>query len=180
MGDSSQVAAGAGAAPTNYTAMALTAAGGVTSAIATRKSGILNKRIAESNAQIAEAKSDDALKAGDFAATRTILKSRAAGSRERGAQASSGTVAGVGTNAIAIADSEQAGAMDALMIKRNATREALGFKTQAVAEHMRGDAEDTASKLGTLTTLLNTGTKLWMESDRSSGAYQGEGFDFNA
>lgn len=183
MGDSGNVTAGASAqpsAPTNYTAMALTAAGGITGAIATRQSGLLNKRIANSNAKIAEAKADDATKAGDFAATRTILKARAAGERERGAQASSGTIAGAGTGALAIADSEQAGAMDALMIKRNAAREALGFKTQAVGERMRGAAEDEAGKMGTLTTLLNTGTKLWMESDTNAKSYHGEGMTFDA
>lgn len=162
----------------NGIAMAMTAAGGVTSALAQLSAGKTNQAIARANASVAEAKSEEALNAGQFAANKAIERGRQVEATQRAGFAGQGVVAGAGTAGLVQKDTEQVSAVDAEMIRRNAQREALGFTSQAAADRMQGDAAAAQGRMGALSTLLNTGSQEWLESDPNYGGFRGRGINF--
>ena len=172
MGDSAQTGAG-----TNWTAMSMTAAGGLISANAQYLTGKTNKHIAEVNAKIAESQRDQALQAGAYTAGRVAMHGRQLESTQQAAQAAGGTVVGAGTNQAVTDNTEQASSMDALMIQRNAAREALGYQLKASADRMQGDQAMAAGKSGAIASLLNTGSQEWLESDSNYRGYHGNGIN---
>lgn len=184
MGDSGQVQASATTTPAatnpggNYTAQALTAAGGLTSALAQLQSGKTNQRIARDNAKIAEAQSEEATNAGEFAANRAFARGRQIEAAARATQAGQGTVVGAGTAGLVEKNTEQASQVDAMMIKRNAAREAMGFKTKAAADEIAGNLAAETGKMGALSTLLNTGSQEFLEGDPNFRGYHGSGLKF--
>ena len=58
-----------------------------------------------------------------------------------------------------ITESETVGALDALMIKTNAAREAWGYSTQAKMTRYEGKMKLRAAKLGAFNTLLGGGAQ---------------------
>ena len=65
--------------------------------------------------------------------------------------------------------------MDALMIKRAAAREAMGFTAQGMTDQMEGQMAAQAGRLSALSTLLNAGSQMWLESDPNYIGYRGRG-----
>ena len=190
MGDSGNISASAAAADEstnstpmpsnpggNQTAMALTAAGGITSIMGQLSAGKLNKSIADANASVAEAQATEATHAGDFAASKAAEAGAQLEARQRGAIASSGTVVGAGTNRAVLGDTEQVTAVNQEMIKRNAIREALGFTSKAAGDEMAGQAAESGARMGAISTLLNTGSQEWLETDPNFQGYRGSGLN---
>jgi hypothetical protein len=162
----------------NGIAMAMTAAGGVTSALAQLSAGKTNQAIARANASVAESKAEEATNAGEFAANKAIERGRQLEGVQRAAFAGQGVVAGAGTAGLVQKDTEQVSAVNAEMIKRNAAREALGLTTQAKTDIMQGDAAAAQGRMGAVSTLLNTGSQEWLESDPDYGGFRGRGINF--
>lgn len=180
MGDSAQTQAGASAASapetgSNWGAMSMTAMGGLVSANAQYQTGKVNKHIANANAQIAEVQRDQALSAGAYTAGKVAMHGRQIESTQAAAQAGGGTVVGAGTNRAVLDNTEQASSMDALMIQRNASREALGYQLKADADRMQGDQAMATGKMGAMSSLLNTGSQMWLESDTNYRGYKAGG-----
>lgn len=162
----------------NTLAMGLTAAGGLNSAVGQYLAGKTNEQISRDNASIAESKAEEATNAGAFAAAKAQERGRAVAAQARAAQAGGGVVAGAGTGALVAEDSQKASAMDALMIERNAARESLGFQNQAAADQEQAIASGQQAKAGAISTLLNTGSQEWLESDPNYGGFRGRGISF--
>lgn len=158
-----------------YSAMGMTAFGGITSALGSYYSGKTQEAIANANAEIGRIQSQEAIRTGEFAANRAITRGRQVEGQQRAAEAASGIVAGAGTGGLAEAATEQASHMDALMIERNAAREALGYRMQANAATMQGQLAHAEGNAGAISTLLNTGNQLWMEGDND---YRGRRLSF--
>ena len=155
--------------------MGMTAAGGLVSANGQYQAGKTNQAIARSNAVVARAQGQQAVQAGEFAAGNADNRGRKIQSQQQAALASSGTVVGAGTNAQAMLNSEQASGMDALMIRRQAAREALGYEIKASGDELQGDMAAAAGKTGAISTLLNAGSQMWLEGDSNYGGYKGKG-----
>ena len=175
MGDTGGAQASATNPGSNSVAMAMTAAGGLTSALGQYQTGRTNRAIANSNATIARNQERETLANGEFAANRVEMKARLQESAQRAEQAGGGTVAGAGTGGLVTAQTEGASAMDELLIKRNAARAALGYESKAVGDEIEGDMADKAGKMGALSTLLNTGSQEWLESDPNYRGFHGSG-----
>ena len=125
----------------NYPAMAITAMGGVTGALAAYSAGKTNAYIARDNAKIAGVQAGEALASGEYEAGRAKLKGRRVEGMARAGEAGQGVVVGAGTSGAILQDTERASAMDALTIKRNAARQALGFTSCAAAAPTRMQAD---------------------------------------
>lgn len=144
-----------------------TAAGGIASAYATYKSGQTQKKIARFNARYAKQQAAQAIQAGEFTANRVAQHERQVEAAGRAAAASSGVVAGAGSQHF-IAESNRAAAdMDRRMIDLNARREAYGFTVKAQGDTIAGRLAESSANAGAVSTLLNTGSKLWMQSDQT-------------
>lgn len=169
MSESGGIAASAGTGNPggNNVAMAITAMGGVTGALAAYGAGKTNARIGRDNAKIADAQSGEALAAGDYEAGRARLKGRQVEGMARAGEAGQGVVVGAGTSGAILQDTQRASAMDALLIQRNAARQALGYQLRAGSDRMQADAAEAAGKEKAFATLLSTGSELWMESGRT-------------
>lgn len=186
MGDGAQTQASASAGGStagtnpggNYVAQGLTAAGGITSALAQYTAGKTNQRIADANAKIAEAQREEVINAGTFAANRASLRGRQVEAAQQAAQAGGGVVVGAGTSGNVIQSTEQATAVDSMMIQRNAAREALGYTIKAGTDRMAGTAAAETGKMQALGTLLNAGSEEWIQSDSTFRGYHGSGVRF--
>jgi hypothetical protein len=149
----------------NYPAMAITAMGGVTGALAAYGAGKVNAHIARDNATMADVQAGEAVAAGEYEAGKARLKGRQVEGMARAGEAGQGVVVGAGTSGAILQDTERASAMDALLIKRNAARQALGYQLRAGADRMTADAAESAGKEKAFATLLNAGSEMWMESE---------------
>ncbi len=88
--------------------------------------------IARRNQIIANRAAEDALARGEAAKGRKELQTRQFISRQRTAQAGQGQKVDVGSALELVQDTAQFGKLDALQIRANAEREALGFRTQGL------------------------------------------------
>lgn len=181
MGDSANVSAAASAAPaasatatpipqdpgSNWLALSSTALGGARTAYSQFGAGRTNERISNDNARIAAVQADEAQNAGEFAANQAATKARVLEGQQRAGQAGQGVVAGVGSAGIVTAQTDQASAMDELMIKRDAARRALGYQIQEGGDRIQGEMARQKGDEDAMATLLNTGAKEWLMSDPS-------------
>lgn len=159
----------------NGVAQTLTAFGGIGKIFDTMYQGQANARIAGDNAIIAKQQAQEALEAGEFDANRVQDRAARLVGTERGAMAGQGVIAGAGTGANVLSTTSQAGAMDALMIKRNAARQALGYDIKAGGDEMAGRLASATSKQEMVSTFLNTGSQEWLEGDPNYGGFRGRG-----
>jgi len=166
MSESAGIAANADPG-SNRTAMAITAMGGVTGALAAYGAGKVNAHIARDNAKIATVQAGEAQAAGEYEAGRAQLKGRQVEGMARAGEAGQGVVVGAGTSGAILQDTERASAMDALMIRRNAARQALGYQLRAGSDQMQADALESAGKEKAFATLLNAGSDMWMEAGKT-------------
>jgi hypothetical protein len=190
MGDSSNVGAAAYAHPEpgqpakpvnpgpNAGAMAFTGLGGATTAYAQYAAAKAQKDIARSNSAIDLAGAQEANEAGGFNAAKAEAHGEQMASSARAAAAGQGQTAGAGTAGLVAANSEQAGAMNALMIQRNAAREAMGYQSRAASEQEQAIAAGAQETTAPTATLLNAGSQEWLESDSNYSGFRGRGITF--
>ncbi len=154
-------------ATSNLFGQTATAVGGVASAFAEYSSGRKNQRISRINARMAEEQARQAVESGDIAANRVLVGQRVAEGGQRAAEASSGIVAGAGTSAMVSAADRAAAMEDARTIQLNARRQAYGYKVKAEGDRFQGRLSRRSGDLSAVETLMNTGSKLWLQADRN-------------
>lgn len=96
------------------------------------------KEMADLNASYGNLQATDALERGKQAADQTILRTRAIQGAQRAAAGASGVDPNVGSALDLQADTGFLGELDALTIKNNAAREALGLRSQALSQRLQG------------------------------------------
>lgn len=153
----------------NYAGQTATAVGGVASAYATYMAGKANRRIAAANARLARVQAQQAIEAGNFEANRSDIAAQSAQASGIAAQAGGGIVAGAGTGAAVQASNDAASSMDRYLIQLNARREAFGYRARASIDTFEGKLAQAEGSEKAVATLLNTGNKVWLESDRTQG-----------
>ena len=118
-------------------ALAATAVAGVASAAATAQASNAQQaqatyasRVAQNNATIAETQAKDALDRGSEAERLERLRTQKLIGDQRAGFAANGVLLDSGTPADFISDTAALGELDALTVRRNAAREAFGFRAQ--------------------------------------------------
>lgn len=107
-------------------------------ATASSAAGQYAKRVDEQNAKMADAQAQDALDRGELAAQRRGLETRQQIGSTRAAQAAQGVDVSSGSAADVQASEAGIGAMDEVMIRNNAAREAWGYKVEAINDRQAG------------------------------------------
>lgn len=154
--------------------VSLTAAAGATQAYGQYREGqALNSqakyqaKVAENNALSAQYAAKDARDRGAIEARQQELRTRQVMASQRAGAASRGVLVDDGSALEQVVDTAGIGELDALLIRSNAEREAIGFENQGA--EFRGEAglrraggKDavTGAMLGSTSTLLNTGANV--------------------
>lgn len=139
------------------TAAIISAIGTTTQAVGTIQAGRSADHVAGFNARMAEWQARDAERRGDEAANRHRAQvTRMIGS-QRAALAAQGVNVEDGSAAEVQLDTAMLGEMDALTIRNNAAREALGYRAQAIDYRRRGALERSQSGIAALGTILTGG-----------------------
>lgn len=137
---------------------------------AMEQQGRFQREQAEVNAQLMERQANDALVRGQFEAGRQEQKARAVAAAGRVAAAAAGGVKiDVGSPAEAMASTNTLGAVDSMMIKNNAYREAWGYKIEASNKRFEGQMADIGARAEARNTLLSGG----ISAAKSMYAYKG-------
>jgi hypothetical protein len=150
----------------------ITAAGGILSAYGHYKSGRYNQAVARYNASLARIQAAQALEAGRQGENVRDLKSRLAQGEIASNFAGQGVVVGAGTSRAVMDTEASLSEMDKLMIGINARRSAFGYQSAAAEQEQRGEFARREGDANAISTLLDTGAQLELQSDR---AYQGRG-----
>lgn len=118
--------------------------------------GEYQNRIGNLNAELSEARAEDAINRGDLEAGDYLAEARLAEGSQKAAAGTSGVDVNTGSFADQFADTRLQGARGALQIKNNAWAEAYGYKSQAI-EQRAGAQFATVNARNTQTTGLLTG-----------------------
>lgn len=118
---------------------AVTMMGQQQQADAAKKAADYQSAVAKNNAILAERQAKDALARGELEERNTALKSSILEGRQRTALASNGVVIDQGSALDITSDTKAYGTLDALTVRSNAQREALGFRTQGMNYNAEAD-----------------------------------------
>ncbi len=149
------------------------AVGGLMSGLATSKADKYNAQVAQQNAQIAKQDATWAGQAGEAQASIEEGKTRAIVGKTLANQAASNIDVHVGSAPDVRTSEKAVGALNALTIRSNATREAYGFQTQAVGFENQAALDKSAAKnaeIAGATTFLGgigSGTANWLKFQSS-------------
>lgn len=121
--------------------------------------GKMEKRLSNLQADALEMQATDAIARGAWESTRRRRDTLRLVGSQRAGMAAQGLDVSSGSPAAMITESETVGALDALMIKTNAAREAWGYSTQAKMTRYEGKMKLRAAKLGAFNTLLGGGAQ---------------------
>lgn len=128
------------------------------------REGEIERELFGKNADLAEEQAQDAIARGREAEMRQRYRTRTLVGEQNAAFAGQGIVSGEGTAALVKKTDFALGESDALMIRENAAREALGFKRQADIyrqqgqfAYTRGRNQARALRYQTVTSLANFG-----------------------
>lgn len=125
--------------PAANTALAAASFGQSIISLYTRvEEGKARRLIAKSNERIANMRAEDALKRGQEAVGRARGRTKKLVGSQRAAIAAQGIRTDVGSAQDVQQEAQDIGELDALAIKNNAAREALGFKAEAVSASLQG------------------------------------------
>ena len=151
------------------------AAGGISTAIATFEAGKMSQSLARFNANYAKTQADQAVQAGNFAAVRRQVVGNLQEGQTIARQSNSGTVANAGSNRAVIASQEAGTAQDRYLLQLNAGRQAQALQVRAAGDVLTGEQAKATGEMGALSTLLNTGSNEWLESDPTWDPRYGRG-----
>lgn len=133
----------------------------ISSAFASIEQGKSRRIVSESNKFIAELRARQAKTAGQRRVGRSSQAFRKLVGRQRAALAAQGISLTEGSAQDIIQETQDISELDALTIKNNAAREALGFRTQARQFGLRGRQEERAGQIGAAESLVTGGLKLF-------------------
>ena len=138
--------------------------------------GQAEARLYRSDARMAEYQAEDAIRRGDYEASRVLADARRLAGQQRVGFAASGVKVDSGSAAQVVEDTATLGALDATMMKNNALREAFGYKTKAIDSRMAarlsrltGNLQAGASVAAGIAGGIDTGLKLNALSNYYSG-----------
>lgn len=126
-------------------------------ASAQRIQGLYEKQIYETNARLAELQAQDAIRRGEEEAEEYKRRVRQVIGAQRAAFGAQGVDVSFGSPLDIQEETAQLGALDALMIKNNAWREAWGYRVQALDYRRRGELSFLQAKQKSRQTLLTGG-----------------------
>lgn len=127
------------------------------------QAGRAAKRQGEYNAGVAEGQADDALRRGEEDVSAFRRQVRGLIGQERAGYAGQNIDVSVGTAAAIQEDTFQLGGMDLERIRRNAQREAMGYKVEA-ENYRRGAAyASSAARWGAASTILGGSSTLLLQ-----------------
>lgn len=143
--------------------------GAVAQSSAMRAQASYQAKLGEINSRLANWQAQDAFARGGYEGNRAILKGNEVANEARGAQAAGGIDVNSGSALDVQNRSRTVGAMDALTIANNATREAFGYKVNAI--------NSTASGQFAASSAQNQATNSLIAGGISSLAYGLKGAD---
>lgn len=132
---------------------------GLTGMFSSFQTGKAERELAKSNAFIARLKSKDAKARGQEAESISRGKTKKAVASQKASMASQGLNLSVGSPVDVVTETEDVGAMDALTIKNNAIREAMGHDIEGIRQTGRGKIKETVAKSEGFSSFLSGGTK---------------------
>jgi len=139
---------------------AISAIAGAVGQRATQKAKTFYERTAlEMNRRLAELQAADAIRRGEREAQLTRLRVRGVIGSQRATLGAQGLDIGTGSALAVQEDAKAAGALDALTIRNNAWREALGYRLQAVSFGGQSEFAKFASETAQRQTLTTGGLK---------------------
>lgn len=153
-------AAAAGMSTLQKVMLGLGIGGTALSAIGQIKAGNAAKKLGDYNAKMAETMAEDALLRGDEDAARFKQGVDVLIGSQRAGFAGQNVDVGVGSAADVQADAAFLGELDAETIRRNARREAFGYRVQAENARLGGQQAQTESRFGAANTILGGTTSL--------------------
>lgn len=132
-------------------------ANGIAQSGAYRMQGQFAKQMGEQNASFANLQASQAIQNGELMAEREGTKAGALIGAQRASYAAQGVAVNSGSAAAAQADTAGMSAIDQLMIRNNAAREAWGYKVQALNDTTQGKFAALAGKANANSTMLTGG-----------------------
>lgn len=130
---------------------------------AARKQADYQAAVARNNEILAQRAAADATARGDVAEGQKRMQTAQMLGRQRAVLASNGVDLGTGSALDIVGDTAAIGEQDALTVRSNAAREALGYKTQGInfaneanLDQMKGDAVSSAATLNGASALIGT------------------------
>lgn len=163
--DQDEVVPDATISPARQASMASGAVGGAASAYSMFEAGKTSQSLARFNANYARMQADQAVQAGGFAAARRQVVANQLTGRTVAEQGASGTVAGAGTNRAVTASQDAGTASDKYLLEVNASRQSNAMQVRAAGDDFTGQQDRSAGEMAAMSTLLNTGSNEWLESD---------------
>lgn len=115
--------------------------------------------ISKSNERIANVRAEDALKRGQEAVSLSRRRTKKLVGSQRASIAAQGIRTDVGSAQDVQQEAQDIGELDALTIKNNAAREALGFKTEAISTSLQGRIAAGRGRVEALDTLAVGGLR---------------------
>lgn len=155
--------------------MASTALAGAGSAYSSIMSGRTNREIARFNALYARKQAEQARQAGGFAALRRQMVAKQLAGRTIANQAAGGSVVGAGTNRLVLAEQANASASDQHFLEMNADRQAFAHEISAAGDTIRGDMAAREGESKAIGSLLESGSKEWLQGDNLYRSRTGRG-----
>lgn len=146
---------------------------------ALREHGIIAERAGAANAKFAEAQAQDAIDRGEVSAARSGIATNKVIGAQRAALAAQGVSVDTGSALDAQVESGNLGAQDALAIRDNAFREALGYKVQGNNYITQGKLQAAAMNNESANTLLSGGLRAGT-SLAGAGVYYSKGREDSA
>lgn len=163
--------ANAGLAVTNSGGAISSLFGGMAQAEALRTQGDIADRANRLNAEFAGLQAEDALNRGDIALDRQARGARKLFGSQRARLAAQGISLDSGSALDAQVSTGALAQEDAVMIRSNAFREALGFKSQAANYNFAAKIAKMSGEQQSNQTLLTAGTKALEYAGKASGNY---------
>lgn len=130
------------------------------SAFSSYSQGKYNARVAQNNALQADWAAEDAIERGRTEEMRHRLKVSQLKGEQRAGTASRGFGVESGSAIDQLADTAEFGEMDALIIRNNYQREAVGYSNQAAGYRAEAKAAKSAGILGAAGSLLSGGARV--------------------
>lgn len=138
---------------------ALSLLGTLSSSYAKYQAGLTRKRISEANERISEIQAEEVKKRGAKEEARSRRAYKKLLGKQRVAMAAQGISLRGGTSQQLQQETKTMSELDALTIRLNTAREALGFEQASVGERFAGKMEERASRTEALSTLLTGGLR---------------------
>ncbi len=156
--------------PTTALVGASLALGGL-SAVNQYQAGRDQAKVANANADAAEAQAQDSINRGNAAADEARRRSRQAAGTQAAIMGATGADMSMGSAADIFGDTAQFGELDALTTVNNAQREAYGYEVQAGNYRNQASAARKQGNMGALTTLLTTPLNAYGAYKMSGGSW---------